>query len=111
MTQAQPQERDIEALAGAMMDEAGLAPIDAWEAACIAVRRLRAQPSPREVALEKALRGARDAIADAPEETWGTNAMGDGSVPGGMMSWPIKDEILHHIDAALASDGREGDQP
>ncbi len=73
-----------------------------------AILSLISQPAPAQPAREAfeamrgALCGARDAIANAPEDAWGTNATGDGSVPGGMMSWPIKDEILHYIDAALA---------
>ena len=49
-----------------------------------------------------ALQVARDAIAAAPQETWGTNAMGDPDVPGGLQEWPIQDELLHNIDAAIA---------
>ena len=53
--------------------------------------------------LEAQLRSARAAIASAPDDTWGTNAEGDFDTPGASRSWPIKDELLHYIDEALAS--------
>jgi len=47
--------------------------------------------------LETALDAAIEAIASVPDDALGINSMGDASVPGGLMSWPIKDELLHNL--------------
>ena len=68
----------------------------------IDTERARAERAEAQAArLRKALQGARQAINDAPIDTWGVNYSGDPSVPQGSYSWPMKDEYLHHIDAAL----------
>ena len=48
-------------------------------------------------ALREMLREARELIARAPEETWGY-ADSDDRYAG----WPIRDELVNNIDAALA---------
>ncbi len=51
--------------------------------------------------LRWALQGARQAIADAPDNTWGHDSAGDPEVPGGRQMWTRKEEYLFHIDAVL----------
>lgn len=50
--------------------------------------------------LVKALASARDAIASLDEDALGIDWQGDPEVA--TQSWPIRDELLHYIDAALA---------
>lgn len=53
--------------------------------------------------LATALTSARDAIKSLPADSLGVNWMGNDEVPGGTVSWPIRDELLHGIDRALAA--------
>ncbi len=58
------------------------------------------QPPP---VLSKALltlRAARNAIAKAPEDTWGMSGDEDGY--GGFRCWPIQHELLSNLDEAIA---------
>ena len=56
--------------------------------------------------LRKALEEARQAIADAPQDAWGF--VEDRDQHGQPIVWPIKDELLSHIDAALAEQPAPG---
>lgn len=47
-----------------------------------------------------ALKKSHEWILQAPEDTWGTNAMGDDTVPGGLVSWPLRDELARDIKTA-----------
>lgn len=40
-----------------------------------------------------------------PRDALGTNAQGDPSVPHGYEEWPLLDEYLHHMRAALSKAG------
>jgi hypothetical protein len=53
--------------------------------------------------LRMALQGARQAIAEAPDDTWGYDSSGDPDVPGGRQMWTRKEEYLFHIDAVLGN--------
>lgn len=49
-----------------------------------------------------ALEESRKAIASLDEDALGMNSDGDPDVPGGMRVWPIRDELLHNINATLS---------
>lgn len=58
----------------------------------------------RRRSLVAALRGARDVIAAAPRDAWGSDGLGHPATPGRFQSWSKQDEHLHYIDKAIADD-------
>lgn len=55
------------------------------------------------MAAARALEAVRSEIEADPELDFGTNSEGDGSLPGGLHTWPRREEILHNLMHAQAA--------
>lgn len=68
--------------------------------------RMQAAASDLYVSLKRAVEIIKTHV---PKDALGTNAQGDPDVPGGYQEWPLLDEYLHHMSAALAkAEGNTG---